>query len=99
MKISNSPEPLRPDRSQPQAADARAPAPRPGAAGGATERVSLSDLASKMAQLEGRFGGDFDARKVEEVRAAIAEGRFKVNPEAVADRLLASVGELLGRKS
>ena len=52
-----------------------------------------------MAQLESRFGGEFDAKKVEQVRAAIAEGRFKVNAEAVADKLLASVGELLGRKS
>jgi negative regulator of flagellin synthesis FlgM len=52
-----------------------------------------------MAQLESRFGGEFDAKKVEEVRNAIAEGRFKVDSGAVADRLLASVGELLGRKA
>jgi anti-sigma28 factor (negative regulator of flagellin synthesis) len=29
----------------------------------------------------------------------MAEGRFKVNTEAVADRLLASVAELLGKKA
>ncbi|MCS7101491.1 MAG: flagellar biosynthesis anti-sigma factor FlgM [Burkholderiaceae bacterium] len=65
-----------------------------------TERVQLSDLGARLAQLEAQFGSaDFDARKVEEVRAAIAEGRLKINPEAIADKLLASAAELLGRKS
>jgi negative regulator of flagellin synthesis FlgM len=65
-----------------------------------TERVQLSDLGARLAQLESQFGGaDFDVKKVEEIRAAIADGRFKVNAEAIADKLLASVSELLGRKS
>jgi negative regulator of flagellin synthesis FlgM len=63
-----------------------------------TERVQVSDLAARLNQLESQFGGNFDAKKVEEVRTAIAEGRFKVNTEAVADRLLSSVAELLGKK-
>jgi len=99
MKISTTSEPLRPDRVLPQSGDARAAAAKAGEPVGETEKVQLSDLASKMAQLESRFGGEFDAKKVDEVRAAIAAGTFKVNPEAVADKLLASVGELLGRKS
>jgi negative regulator of flagellin synthesis FlgM len=99
MKISTTSEPLRPDRVLPPSNEARAAASKAGETVGATEKVQLSDLASKMAQLESRFGGEFDAKKVEEVRAAIAEGRFKVNAEAVADKLLASVGELLGRKA
>jgi negative regulator of flagellin synthesis FlgM len=98
MKISTTSEPLRPDRVLPQSNEARTAATKGPEAVGETEKVQLSDLASKMAQLESRFGGEFDAKKVEEVRAAIAEGRFKVNAEAVADKLLASVGELLGRK-
>lgn len=98
MKISNTSEPLRPDRVLPQSNDARASSAKSGETV-QTEKVQLSDLASKMAQLESRFGGEFDAKKVEEVRSAIAEGRFKVNAEAVADRLLASVGELLGKKA
>jgi negative regulator of flagellin synthesis FlgM len=98
MKISTTSEPLRPDRVQPQSNDVRTAA-KAGEAVGETEKVQLSDLASKMVQLESRFGGEFDAKKVEEVRNAIAEGRFKVNADAVADRLLASVGELLGRKA
>ncbi len=98
MKISSTSEPLRPDRVLPQSNEARAASAKSGETV-QTEKVQLSDLASKMAQLESRFGGEFDAKKVEEVRSAIAEGRFKVNAEAVADRLLASVGELLGKKA
>ncbi|MCS6944880.1 MAG: flagellar biosynthesis anti-sigma factor FlgM [Sutterellaceae bacterium] len=65
-----------------------------------TERVQLSDLGARLAQLEAQFAtADFDARKVEEVRAAIAEGRLKINPEAIAERLIASAAELLGRQS
>lgn len=100
MKITNTSEPLRPDRvSAPN--DSRVSTARGGAEPVAeTERVQLSDLGSKLSQLEAQFSGaDFDTKKVEEVRAAIAEGRFKVNAEAVADKLLASVSELLGRKS
>jgi negative regulator of flagellin synthesis FlgM len=39
----------------------------------------------------------FDADKVAAIRSAIAEGRFAVRPEAIADGLLSSVKELLAR--
>jgi negative regulator of flagellin synthesis FlgM len=99
MKISSTSEPLRPDRVLPQSNEARTAAAKATGTVSETEKVQVSDLATKMAQLESRFGGEFDAKKVEEVRNAIAEGRFKVDAGAVADRLLASVGELLGRKA
>jgi negative regulator of flagellin synthesis FlgM len=35
---------------------------------------------------------------VAKIRQAIIEGRFKVNPEAVADRLLETVKELIESK-
>lgn len=97
MKISSTSEPIRPDRVTPQGGEARA-ASRSSEPVVETEKVQLSDMAARLSQLENKFGGDFDARKVEEVRAAIAEGRFKVNAEAVADKLLSSVAELLGKK-
>lgn len=92
------PEPLRPDRVAP-AGDSRTAATRSAEPVAETERVHLSDLGARLNQLEAQFGeADFDLKKVEEVRAAIAEGRFKVNAEAVADKLLASVSELLGKR-
>jgi negative regulator of flagellin synthesis FlgM len=43
-----------------------------------------------------RQEGDFDAGKVAEIKAAIREGRFQVNAEVVAGKLLASANQLLG---
>jgi negative regulator of flagellin synthesis FlgM len=37
----------------------------------------------------------FDAQKVQDIRAAIAEGRFEVNAENVADGLLSTVSDLI----
>jgi negative regulator of flagellin synthesis FlgM len=36
-----------------------------------------------------------DGAKVEAIKQAISEGRFKINPEMIADRLLTSVKDLL----
>lgn len=100
MKISSTSEPLRPDRILPAASEARTAAAKGAAPAAATERVEVSDLAARLSQLETQFGqADFDVKRVDEVRNAIAEGRFKVNSDAVADRLLASVAELLGKKA
>lgn len=97
MKINSTTEPLRPDRVG-TTVDART------AAGNnepvaETERVKFSNLASRLNRLGAQFGAsDIDAKKIEEIRNAIADGRFKVNADAVADGLLNSVAELLGRK-
>jgi len=40
-------------------------------------------------------GEVFDSARVEEIKQAISEGRFAVNTEKVADRLLESVRDLL----
>jgi negative regulator of flagellin synthesis FlgM len=99
MKITNTSEPLRPDRVS-ASKDSRVSTAKGGKPISETERVQLSDLGSKLSQLEAQFAGaDFDVKKVEEIRTAISEGRFKVNADAVADKLLSSVSELLGKKS
>ena len=99
MKITNTSEPLRPDRvSAPN--DSRTSSARGSEPVAETERVQLSDLGSRLAQLENQFSGsDFDVKKVAEIRNAISEGKFKVNSDAIADKLLASVSDLLGKKS
>lgn len=40
----------------------------------------------------------FDASLVAEVKQAISEGNFQINPEVVADRLLETVKELIQTK-
>jgi negative regulator of flagellin synthesis FlgM len=39
-----------------------------------------------------------DSAKVEAIKQAISEGRFKINPEMIADRLLSSVKDLLANQ-
>ena len=41
----------------------------------------------------------FDAKKVQEIKAAIAEGRFEVNVGKVADSLLGTVRDLVESRS
>jgi negative regulator of flagellin synthesis FlgM len=63
----------------------------------ASGTIRISDLSSQLAQLESRFAADgaFDAARVDQIKAAMRAGRFTVNPDLVADRLLDSVRELL----
>lgn len=39
----------------------------------------------------------FNSQKVAEIRQAIAEGRFQINPERIADGLIDNVREMLSR--
>jgi negative regulator of flagellin synthesis FlgM len=56
--------------------------------------VELSGVSAQIhAQLSG--GEVIDSARVAEIKQAIAEGRFQVNPDVVADRLLKTVQELI----
>lgn len=59
--------------------------------------VTVSVRARSLIQAEVVAGGDIDMRKVEAVRVAIQQGTFKINPEVIADRLLANAKEMLGQ--
>jgi len=56
-------------------------------------------LSGGMDSLKTGLGGDetFDAKRVEKLKAAIADGTFKVNAEIVADRLISGNVEALSR--
>jgi negative regulator of flagellin synthesis FlgM len=60
-------------------------------------KVELSEAASALAN--GVADGTFDASKVERIARAIREGQYQINPEAIADQLLANARELLARKA
>lgn len=58
----------------------------------AQDAVSLSKLAGALQS------GDqqpVNSARISEIKQAIAEGRFKINPEAIADRLIESARELV----
>ena len=59
--------------------------------------VKLSSLSAQLQMIEKGFADApvVDAARVAELKQAISDGRFKVNPEAVADRLIDTVKELI----
>ena len=63
--------------------------------------VTLSSTASQAISGAGSGGNSevFNADKVEAMKAAIADGSFKVNAEAIADKLLSNAAEMLGAGS
>lgn len=68
---------------------------RPSAPAG--EQVALSPLSSRLQEVESAMGAApaVDAERVSEIRQAIADGQFKINPERIADGLLDSVRQML----
>ena len=76
-----------------------AAAPAAGAAGKAVEasaQVALSPAASMLAKLA--EDPSFDAAKVDRIAAAIRDGTYRIDAEAIADKLIVNAEELLGRK-
>lgn len=62
----------------------------------ASAQVELSSTATQLSGLAA--DATFDAAKVDRIAQAIRDGQFKVDPEAIADKLIANAEELLGRK-
>jgi len=63
-----------------------------------SDSVSVS-LGSTSTQLHAMASAPVvDAGKVAEIKQAISNGRFKVNPEIVADRLIETVQNLINKK-
>ncbi len=62
--------------------------------------LKLSPLSSKLQQIESRLasGEAYDAARVAEIKQAVRDGSFKVNSEAVADKLLASAHDLFVKR-
>ncbi|MEO8278723.1 MAG: flagellar biosynthesis anti-sigma factor FlgM [Ideonella sp.] len=70
------------------------------AAAGGSSTVALSTAATSLingSEAAGVSAADFDQAKVDRISNAISQGQYKVNPEAIADKLLANAQELLSR--
>lgn len=61
-----------------------------------TDNVTLSTQAQATSQVAG--SSVFDSKKVDEIKAAIANGQFQVNAERVADGLMDTVKDLISTR-
>jgi negative regulator of flagellin synthesis FlgM len=77
------------------ARDAKAESANAKPAAGAS--VATSGLSSQLQALEAQMSGGqvVDAARVSKIKQAMSEGRFKVDPDVVADRLMETVRELI----
>lgn len=68
--------------------------------GSAAEPSAQVELSSAASMLSG-VGEDatFDTGKVQRIANAIREGKFQINAEAIADKLIVNAQELLGRRA
>ena len=59
--------------------------------------VTVSTLARGLEKAARSDAADIDTQKVASVKAAIQDGTYVVNPEAIADKLLSNAQEMLNR--
>lgn len=68
-----------------------APRPNPNSIQ-STEAVSLSVLAGSLQSSEST---PVNSTRIQEIKDAISQGRFKINPEAIADSLIETARDLV----
>lgn len=63
--------------------------------------MESSSLSSRLAEIQSSLSNVpvVDSAKVDEIKQAISEGRFKVNADKVADSLIESVRQMLGAQT
>ena len=76
---------------------AGAPTTAPQAKSGSQDKVQITALSSQLQAMESSMDNVpvVDSSRVEAIKLAISEGCFKINPEVIADSLLATVKDLM----
>lgn len=99
MKINNTGKPVTPSKVGSTSAKAGGGAAKTakGRASSSEDKVEIGSLSSQLQALESSLEHVqvVDTARVEAIKQAISEGRFRVNPDVVADRLLTTVKELV----
>lgn len=65
--------------------------------GTSSSTVQLSTLSARMRDVETRLSETpvVNAAKVDEIKQAMADGKFRIKPDVVADKLIDTVRELI----
>ena len=95
MKLINNLYKIDTPLTNPSAAAAK---PGSATAGTGNGTIRLSELSSQIHQLESKLSSEpgFDAARVEQIKTAIRDGSYHVNADAVADKVIQSIRELVG---
>lgn len=93
MKIDNTGKPLAASISRP--VSGRAAAEKKAEAAPLSNTSANSSTEKVQTQATASSAPAFDAEKVAALRQAISEGKFTVRADAIADKLVSSVRELL----
>lgn len=99
MKVDNSISQLGQAPAGPKAARST---PTPSSSQPATgAKVQISALSAQLqgAEAVAADASVVDVKRVAEIKQAIAEGRFKIDPEKIADGLLDSVRQMLNGRA
>ena len=66
-----------------------------------TDRVQLSSLSAQLHELESNLAasGEFDRPRVEAIKQAIRDGKLAIDPQAIADKMLAADLSLVTKKA
>lgn len=108
MKIGNNPDlaaaavasekPAAAPTDRNRASDVATPAPAAAkSAPQASATIELSSTVTKLMSSGVPYEGSFDAAKVSRISQAISAGKFTINAEAIADKLISNTKEMLGR--
>lgn len=98
MKINSAISPVGTSEAPGKAKQAASSTRKPATA--SSEQVDLSSMSARLQEASAAIADTpvIDAARVAEIKQAISEGRFQVNPERIADGLLDSVRQMLARQ-
>ena len=101
MKIDGTGKPLGPtSTSTTRNSSGNTPTNSTSATPSAGAQVDVSSTSSRLRELESTIANVpvVDSARVDEIKQAIAAGRFKVNADRVADSLIESVRQMLNTR-
>ncbi|MDP3871384.1 MAG: flagellar biosynthesis anti-sigma factor FlgM [Methyloversatilis sp.] len=101
MKIDGTGKPLAPTAtSATKSSSANNPTTATSSAAAPGAQVDISGTSSRLRELEASVANVpvVDSARVDEIKQAIADGRFKVNADRVADSLIESVRQMLNTR-
>jgi len=101
VKIDGTGKPLAPTAtSANKSSSANTPTTATSSSAAPGAQVDISGTSSRLRELEASVANVpvVDSARVDEIKQAIADGRFKVNADRVADSLIESVRQMLNTR-